>query len=386
MVSVSALFASLFWIGSVLLPFSTSPESGGVVSFGLPFYLLAAPFAVVLTLSRIDAIDKTAFLLSIGFILSIAIATLFAPSIPQSAARMVANVIGFFTFQGVLSGLNQGCFSANRIARVCLMSSFVLAIYFILNLVNAAFHIGLEAVIVERYVGGAMSLPWGASNTIAQVLLLSFVSFAIISDKQRIDYFMIAAISMAIVLTFSRSNIFLLLLVLPVVLGARFFVAQTVGVLFLVFGFLTFGDVDISRFDSFVADRIDPDAIISGNDRLQSMMEKLRFFADNPVGPIGYYGSLYYFELSAHNYWITTLVEQSLMGVVFSAFLFAYAAWRGFLKGNRIGIVFTIVMIALMVEDPQFTHPYIMMFWVALAQLISLQSVVNRRVYRKDRE
>jgi len=373
--SLSSLFYLFFGVGIVLLPFSTSPDDGGVVSFGLPFLFIAAIPAALIFVYRLKLVDPVLFFLSAAYIALIVVMTFFSPSFLQSSARMIVHVIGYLIFLGLVGVLVVDRHSQDIIARMCIISCCILAAYFLVNFVLTSLVTGVESVVMERYVGGAMSLPWGASNTIAQVLLLAFVFFAVLENRKVIDSIFLLIISLGILFTFSRSVIFLMLLMYFVIFGARRLGKFSIYGALLVFliGFAV--STDFSSFEGFIADRINPESIYTGNSRLDLMAEKIDYFLFNPLSPIGYYGSLSYFEYSAHNYWLTTLVEQSFIGIIVSFGFFLYVAYKAFSRSAKVGKAFVVIMLALMVEDPHFTQPYIIMFWALLAILGSSKGV-----------
>jgi hypothetical protein len=373
--NLSSLFYLFFGVGIVLLPFSTSPDDGGVVSFGLPFLVIAAIPAALVFIYSLKHVDPVLVLLSTAYILLIVVMTFFSPSFLQASARTIVHVIGYLIFLGLLRFLVVDRNSQDIIARMCIVSCCILAAYFLVNFGLSALAIGVESVVMERYVGGAMSLPWGASNTIAQVLLLAFVFFALLEKRKAIDSILLLIISIGILFTFSRSVIFLMLLMYFVNFSARWmgkFAIYGVLLVFLI-GFTV--SFDFSSFDGFIADRINPESIYTGNSRLDLMAEKIDHFLLNPLTPIGYYGSLSYFEYSAHNYWLTTLVEQSFIGIIVSFGFFVYVAYEAFSISAKVGMAFVVIMLALMVEDPHFTQPYIILFWTLLAILGSIKGV-----------
>lgn len=367
--SLSSLFYLFFGVGVVLLPFSTSPDDGGVVSFGLPFLFVAAISAALIFVYRLRLFDPVLIFLSAAYVVLILVMTFFSPSILQSSSRMMVHVIGYFIFLGLMGVLVVDRNSQDVVARLCIVSCGILAAYFLVNFGFATLAIGVELVVMERYVGGAMSLPWGASNTIAQVLLLAFVFFAVLEKRKAIDLILLLIISLGILFTFSRSVIFLMLLMYFVIFSARWLGGFSVCGLLLVVLIGIAVSFDFSSFEGFIADRTNPELIYTGNSRLDVMAEKIDYFFLNPLSPIGYYGSLSYFEYSAHNYWLTTLVEQSFIGVIVSFGFFVYVAYKAFSGGSKVGKAFVVIMLALMVEDPHFTQPYIIMFWALLAIL-----------------
>jgi hypothetical protein len=128
---------------------------------------------------------------------------------------------------------------------------------------------------------------------------------------------------------------------------------------------------DLSGFDTFLSSRTDVELLATGNGRLQTMMEKIDYLVDHPFEPIGYYSSLFHFELSAHNFWMTSLIEESLVAVLVSLGFFFFVGRTVFRRDRSVFFGFLIIMMALMVEDPHFTQQYITSFWVYLALLVA---------------
>ena len=367
-----------FAFGMILLAFSTSPEDGGVLSFGTPFFV-ASMLAFIPVIHRFFAnMDWRFFLFPLLYVLLIVVMTVFSFNPFQSSVRAVFNVIGFVLYLGLICSFLSQRLSVQMLARVLMFSGATLAMYFIVNFFFKSMALGIEQVILERYVGGAMSLPWGASNTIAQVLLLSAVSYLILDERRKFDFLMFCLISAGICLTFSRSNMLLLFLLFFIVFKLRqLIVVGAISGLVLAIAFaymVIFVGWDLSGFDTFVSSRTDVDLLVTGNGRLQTIVEKIDYLTDHPFEPIGYYSSLFYFELSAHNFWMTSLIEQSLAAVLVSLGFFFFVGRTVFRRDRKVFFGFLIIMAALMVEDPHFTQQYITSFWVFLALLVGFGS------------
>ncbi|WP_419711403.1 hypothetical protein [Pseudomonas sp. NFX224] len=363
-----------FVFGMILLGFSTSPEDGGVLSFGTPFFI-ASILAFISVISRywVD-MDWRFFLFPFLHILLIIVMTVLSFNQFQSSVRAVFNLIGFVIYLGLICSVLSQRLSVQTLARVLICSGAVLAAYFIVNFFLNSLVVGIQQVVLERYVGGAMSLPWGASNTIAQVLLLSAVSYTILEERTKFDFLMFCLVSAGICLTFSRSNILLLFLLLFVVFRLRqlVVVGAILGVVLGVFFayMVIFVGWDLSGFDTFLSSRTDVELLATGNGRLQTLVEKIDYLTSHPFEPIGYYSSLFYFELSAHNFWMTSLIEQSYAAVLVSLCFFFFVGRTVFRRDRNVFFGFLIIMMALMVEDPHFTQQYITGFWVFLALLV----------------
>lgn len=358
----------------ILLAFSTAPEDGGVLSFGTPFFI-ASMLAFIPVIRRFFVnVDWRFFIFPSLYIMFILVMTAFSFSPFQSSVRAIFNVIGFVLYLGLICSVLSRRLSVQMLARILICSGAILALYFIVNFFFRSLELGIEQVILERYVGGAMSLPWGASNTIAQVLLLSAVTYLVLDERRKFDFLMFGIICIGICLTFSRSNMLLLFLLFFVVFKLRQLIvvgAISGFVLAAFFAYMViFVGWDLSGFDTFVSSRTDVDLLVTGNGRLQTMMEKIDYLANHPFEPIGYYSSLFYFELTAHNFWMTALIEQSIAAVLVTLCFFFFVGRTVFRRDRKVFFGFLIIMAALMVEDPHFTQQYITSFWVFLALLV----------------
>lgn len=368
-------YLAFFVLGMIFLGFSTSPEDGGVLSFGTPFFIAAMLAFMPVIFRYLADIDWRFFLFPFLYIFLIVVMTAFSFSPFQSSVRAFFNVVGFVVYLGLICSVLSQRLSVQALARILIFSGAVLAMYFIVNFFLSSMEHGIQQVVLERYVGGAMSLPWGASNTIAQVLLLSAVSYTILEERRKFDFLMFCLIAVGICLTFSRSNMLLLFLLLFFVFRMRQLIMVgfvSVFVLGVFFAYMVISvGWDLSGFDTFLSSRTDVELLATGNGRLQTMIEKIDYLVDHPFEPIGYYSSLFHFELSAHNFWMTSLIEESLVAVLVSLGFFFFVGRTVFRRDRNVFFGFLIIMMALMVEDPHFTQQYITSFWVYLALLVA---------------
>ncbi|MHC8292809.1 hypothetical protein [Pseudomonas sp. LB3P58] len=368
-------YLAFFVLGMILLGFSTSPEDGGVLSFGTPFFIASMLAFMPVIFRYLADMDWRFFLFPFLYIFLIVVMTAFSFSPFQSSVRAFFNVVGFVIYLGLICSVLSQRLSVQALARILICSGAMLAMYFIVNFFLSSMEHGIQQVILERYVGGAMSLPWGASNTIAQVLLLSAVSYTILDERRKFDFLMFCLVAVGICLTFSRSNMLLLLLLFFVVFRMRQLVVVgfiSVFILGVFFAYMVISvGWDLSGFNTFLSSRTDVELLATGNGRLQTMMEKIDYLVDHPFEPIGYYSSLFHFELSAHNFWMTSLIEESLVAVLVSLGFFFFVGRTVFRRDRSVFFGFLIIMMALMVEDPHFTQQYITSFWVYLALLVA---------------
>ena len=360
-----------FIVSMLLLSFSSSPSDGVVISYAAPFLFVSCLLFIPVFLNNLAEVDFRFLIWPVLFVLVMFITSFIAVAPLPSLSRAFTNLLGLFVFLGLIAATMRQRVSVESTVRVLFLSGVVLALYFILNLIYKSYVYGFQKVILERYVGGAMSLPWGASNTIAQVLLLSVASYLAIENKNKWDVLLLLVICTAIVLTFSRSVILLLVCMIFIILGVRRFFLLAGGGFALLAAYTVFFSKGIKGYDAFLSTRLSVANMQSGNGRVATALEKLHYFLSHPFDPIGYYSSIYKFSLSAHNYWITTLVEQSVLGVLISL-VFFWNVGRMALKTSRtIFYGYLIVMMGLMVEDPNFVQPYIIVFWVYLSVVVS---------------
>lgn len=359
---------TLYFFGMLLIPFSTTPDHGGVISFGTPIIILAIVLFTPYLITSLLTIDWRFLVLPSLYVFAIILSCFLSPVPLQSFVRAGFNVVGFVSFLCVIGFLMENPRLKDWALRSILYSGLILSAYFLLNFLMQSHRIGVENVILERYVGGAMSLPWGASNTIAQVLLISVGAYISIEHKGLKDQSALFFVFIAIVLTFSRSCILFLVLMSMIIWGGkRVLLYSALFGLVIVLLNEFFGFLDVSRFEHFIISRFDSELIAGGNGRLDSLKEKLDYFYENPLLPSGYYSSIYLFDLSAHNYFVTTLIEQSVLSLGVSILFFAFLLYLGFKVDKKVFLAFFVILLALCVEDPHFTQPYIQYFWTLIS-------------------
>lgn len=372
MISIkSPSYYVLFVVSMLLLSFSSSPSDGAVITYAAPFLFVSCLLFISVFINDLAGVGFRFLIWPILFVLVIFITSFIAVAPLPSLSRAFTNLLGLFIFLGLNAASMRQRVSVESTARVLFLSGSVLAIYFILNLIYKSYIYGFQKVILERYVGGAMSLPWGASNTIAQVLLLSIASYLAIETKNRWDALLLLLICSAIVLTFSRSIILLLVCMIYIILGVRRFFLLVGGGLALLAAYYTLFSAGFKGYETFMSTRLSFENMQNGNGRVATALEKLHYFVNHPFDPIGYYSSIYKFSLSAHNYWITTLVEQSVLSVLISLIFFWTVGVMASKTSRTILFGYLVVMMGLMVEDPNFVQPYIIAFWVYLSVVVS---------------
>lgn len=396
MKSLDRLFLSMLWASLLLFPFSTSPDTFVVVHYGHPFLVVAGLLGFnrrLLDYRRIDLLEG----LAIVFVGSMIWISTWSQVSIVSLARSGTHLLGLGVFLGLRSiSFRPGGGTTNqRSVRLALMSSgMILAIYYIANLILKTQSEGLERVLLERFVGGASSLPWGATNVIGACLLISVLSvFAAPSRLNRLQGIAVALMVLAILSTFSRTQLVLMVLLL---VGLLLLERQATmlkilaGLLFVVvvpLGYYLM-EQEPETLTFLMLERTEMEGLSSFNDRIQIWQILWHQFLSDPFGGVGYYGSLDAFGFSGHNFLLTTLVEGGIIGIIplvafFAGLFFSVVSAGGnqvpripILRLNRGALCLGIVILNLLVEDAHYSYVFIAYFWV-FAALLSLK--VTRR-------
>lgn len=383
---VGLLAFSLF-----LMPFSSGASAGSVViAFGLPALALAI-LCILLYFATTGLRFGRGFIVPImvmGAVLYFVIAyTVTAPNLVASASRATVHALGFIVFLYLLR-LHRiepvtRTIIYRRVANALFLSGIVLALYFLSVVTLASLQFGLGEVLLSRSLGGLMSLPWGASNVIAGALLMPlFTGLARHSPSHRgirrhAKWLGIGLILLAIVTSQSRGAIFALFASLlaimfaqrslkPILLGA--------GLLGIIIGTVVIFAPDlITGALSFRLGAANDQITLNG--RTDIWAEFLSRFAQQPLTPIGYYGSLYIFEATGHNLLITTLLEQGVLGVLAILAVYSVASLWSW-KGSRSSIPATrhactyyfagvvALFVSAQMEDPNFTQIFIVYSYI----------------------
>lgn len=385
----------LYW-GLLLLPFSTSKDGrfGVVVFFGLPCLLLLGALVPIYLLEQSSrgrlGLKRNLYsitFISAGYVASMLLFSFVSPMLVPSLVRAVPNLIGYFIFLYLVSfsvlPIDQLAAVYTKVSRVLSASGTVLAIYFIGNIAVVSSDLGIRRVLLERYVGGAMSLPWGASNTIAAILLLPLISTACLRRFEARSglggYVQPAVMFLAILLTMSRGALCALLAALALFFLTRKNYKLLIFVLVIAaIAISAFYWGDHALFAEIWAERASRQKMYEFNGRSEIWHSHLQYFLKHPFEPIGYYASLFTSErTSSHNLLLTTLLEQGIAGLALVLGLFVSAA-RWSLAGLACGTKrqrdfsalylcgFFAIFINLQVEDANFTLPYIIYFWIFL--------------------
>lgn len=371
----------LLLLGLLLVPFSTSVDSGyPVISFGLPLLLLALAFAVTYPVGNAFSLPKSvapALMAGGAIVVVMGAFTFNAPYVDRSLARLAPNLICFFlVFRLVRIYFNDRDFAIENGLRALAMSGAVMALYYILNMTVAVIQNGVDAVLLERYTGGLAALPWGASNNVSAALVFPHAACHALRWRCRDRWSgpLLFLILLAVAMTFSRAGMLVHgMLFLSACILCRNYRYLFASMLVLV-ALLWLSAHHLQEYlDLLMSTRFSPDREIS-NGRLDSFSAKSAYFLDHMMAPIGYYGSLFIFNgLTAHNLFLTVLVEQGFPGLI-AMLLFLAACWYALFRTRKLppaDMVFRRILAAgaifsftnLMVEDAYFTQPYIIYFW-----------------------
>ena len=371
--------------GYILLPFSTSPESGGVVSFGLPFLAIYAFLSLLIMLHS----GKLNFSLAVGFG-AFFLAAMWV-SLPYSShdlipplVRLLTNLLGFTVFLSAFFFIGRAQYSLQMFEKIIAICGTTLAIYYCINLLQKIWVFGIGSVMVDRHTGGQSSLPWGASNNISSVLLMCMVA-AYICIKRDYRWQWLAcmlSMSVAIVFTMSRTGIVLMgLFYASILFAGNIGRKKTIGfvllLLIIVAGSFYYWEMqDPDSLQLMISNRISGEGLFSGGGRFDIWRERLGLVDDHLFMPIGYYSSLYeYASMSSHNYYLTVVLEQGIIGIIATVlFLFVPLIWGICSRDrNRIRSIYvfglSLILLNMLVEDTNVTQQHALVFWLYMACL-----------------
>jgi O-antigen ligase len=388
-----------------LLPFSTGAGAGSfVISFAFPFLILLALLILGNFITRKERINyssdlKLTIICALLHVFCIFITSLMNQSLVLSFARAIFDLVGFAIFLYVTSNSSickDAILAYNKITLIFISSGFIMSVYFILNFLLAVQQNSLDKVLLERENGGLMSLPWGASNTIAACLMMPFFLALdrvfnqkpgkrnrAAKNNNTFMFFVMLTIIAAIVITQSRNVISTLVLGM---VSIGFLTKNTkptliflgiLAILFVVIISLYGQDLD-TIFDARLGDGA---ADIGGFNGRTSLWEiSIAYFINHPLEPVGYFGMLVELGHTGHNVFLTTLIEQGIFGLIaYLLFLInnlSFCTKKIFTKSlssltKRRMILYLIAILSILLqlqfEDSNLTAQNILYQWVFLA-------------------
>jgi O-antigen ligase len=249
------------------------------------------------------------------------------------------------------------------------LSGFILSIYYVANFFYAASNHGFGNVLFDRVTGGLASLPWGASNVVAGCIVITYVVLTNIrSVKFSNVMFLSFVFFLGIAVTFSKTGIvlffvlFLSFIVSKKKVGLSSLLSVIVFIVsFLVVMFYAFSS-HLDALSDLVTQRSDFEDLASGNGRFNIWYQALMHFASSPLQPVGYYGSIYHFGHSSHNYYITLLLEQGVIPFFLHVIFFLVLFLKSIALSRLHVVGFIVILINLVFEDVNFVHPYMFYF------------------------
>lgn len=415
--SYSSHLYIIFLISMCLLPFSTGTGSGSfVISFAFPFLILLSLFIGGIFITRKERVNysqdlKLSLLCGLLHVFAIFISSLMNENLVLSFARSIFDFVGFAMFLYITSNssISKDAIAAyNKISSLFILSGFLMSVYFIINFLLAVQQNSLDKVLLERENGGLLSLPWGASNTIAACLMMPFFSaldrlfnapaqtqdrtenqiqtqIKFKKKKKKSNWMLVIMLTIviAILITQSRNVTITLLLSTILIGGSTKNTKQTlifVGLLAAIFVSITsfYGQDLDTIFDARVGDGA---ADIGGfNGRTTLWILSIDYFFNNPLAPLGYFGMLSELGHTGHNIFLTTLVEQGIFGLVayilFTVNNFTFCIKKmttkslSFITKRRM-VLYIIanfaILIQLQFEDSNLTAQNIVYQWIFLA-------------------
>lgn len=273
----------------------------------------------------------------------------------------------------------------------------VLSSYYLINVYRNISRLGALAALLDRSVGGAMELPWAASNIIAASLIAPlFLSWiGIVRDRTKwrlvsVSCFVLCLVS--IFATISR-NAFLVMSVIALMSVIMLFsVKRSIFIVLgyvLIFGALYYAIVYFIGQDAFariVEVRSNSDNVSSFGGRAYVWKEYTQFISENPMSIVGFYGSLYVLGKSGHNLFLTAIVEVGYVGLIMYAIVYImclYASISYLLRaGRRVEsvVVFSVlvgIFVGTMFEETLYHLPPILMLWTTFGLALNREALSN---------
>jgi O-antigen ligase len=398
--SYSSHLYIIFSLSMYLLPFSTGTGAGSfVIMFALPFFVLLFFFIAGSLITRKERINypddlKLSLIFAIIHFFAIFIASLMNQSLIMSFARSIFDFFGFAIFLYITSHASKNQNAAlvySKLSLIFVWSGAIMSAYFIVNFLLAVQQNSLDQVLLERENGGLMSLPWGASNTIAGCLMMPFFlaldrafnTKSLKFNSRAVMFLAMLLIMFAIIVTQSRNVIITLLLGMTFVGVLTKNVKPTilfiVTIITIVISIALLSGQDLSSiFEARVGDQAQDVGGFNGRTTLWEA--SILYFSNHPFSPLGYFGMLGEMGHTGHNIFLTTLLEQGIFGLVaYILFLLnnlGFCLKKIFEKSLSFAIrrrmtLYLIAMLSMLLqlqfEDSNLTAQNIVYQWIFLA-------------------
>lgn len=369
-VSVRNFGLSLLYIACLLLPFSTSRDTGLVFSPGIPIFYFAS--LVLLFSRRQSSISRGNIYFLVSLFLMMMLPAVFSIITPNAAAALWRATAYIFGFAIILYSVfaKDDKYLNLRIYNSIKILTLSTSLYYIINFMLKAFRYGISEVALDRGSGGLAELPWGASNLVAAVIFLGIISildqFLNVKTRSRHDPAILFIAMLAIVLTFSRTVILGLLFIILFILiykksvGILSSLLIIVGLMFTVYSNLE--GPEKQSMDILLSDRFNTNSASDFNGREQIWREYIDYYSIDH-SPIGYFAGLDKFSHSGHSLYISTLIEQGVIGI--AAIVATFLIFIIILINRRkyfLAFSFLCLIILFNFEDLFYNHQYILLF------------------------
>lgn len=389
----SDIFVWCLLLGLCASPFSTSRDSAfRVFPLGVPIFIVAGG----ISLGSISS-SRTRFgfgllislVLGITFIVYNIVLSFESPRPLPSIWRLLPMATGLLVYAG-LAVVRPRSLAEKHFSIVSLgitLSGLLLASYYILNFAYASSRYGFASVLASREVEGLAELPWGASNLVAGILLMPLIHALALTHmsssrpggtlRQHLEAAAPFVIFAAIAVTLSRTSGFVAISFLLVhmfiqrrrinsYLYMTVVIVSVLGMTYWAYGQIVDGDVMavlVSRGDN----------VSSFNTRSEIWNLYISNFFGSLGRPLGYYSLIDVYGLSGHNWFVTTLVEIGISGVILG---FVFLVWVTMFSTSpngrldvgsryrsviRLGFVF--IFFAMQFEDIVYASQFYQYFW-----------------------
>jgi O-antigen ligase len=392
----------IFLMSMCLLPFSTEggTNSGSVViTFALPFLVFLSVFIgynFINTTGKIIYPSELKFSILCGFLhtFSILLSSLMNQDLRVAFARSIFHLFGFVIFLYITSNCHpakNAALAYNKISMIFVLSGFIMSIYFIGNFLLAVQQNSIGQVLLERTKGGLLGLPWGVSNTIAACLMMPLFSALeriLNANKNKevntaFTLFTIITMIIAIVITQSRnaiiSSMIGIILISGLTKNKKLIFSLIITISIILFTVISLYSQEL---DAIFAARIGDGAedMEGFNGRTSVWETAILYFSQHPLQPVGYFGMIGEIGHTAHNVFLTTLIDQGILGL-FTYLLFLMSNFSFCLKkmfnhyllpATKRRMAFYVismlsVLLQLQFEDSNFAVQNIIYQWTFLA-------------------
>jgi O-antigen ligase len=354
------LFNKSYFLIFILLPFSTSVDTGAVINFGFLLHLILLPVCFLYVFVNKKNIklnkDNALFLVVLLILIFWIFATLiWSGNLTASALRASYILSSSFIYLSFLAVINKKKYIETLIRCINIFVT-ILSLYFIINFLISVFDIGLAKTVTQRFVGGAMALPWGASNIISVVLLSGLITLFLAECiiKEKVSNMVIMLVSISVLLTLSRTGTLILILAILLISLSRTSVLKSIFInvlALIILPIITFiSYLSLSSFD-FFANRYSSSNFTSMNGRGEIWSHYIDLINKDPLGLHGFYGALVSNTYTPHNIFISFYYDTGIVGfllLVLLVFLIGKSVLKSAFKLSFLKEPFKFLLILLL--------------------------------------